>query len=372
MSVQRDKRTERWFFRTRVQLPNGRRRRLSGTPSIGAYRDLPNTQAAGREAERRAINAAMTGVTNAEQTAKEVASKTIREHAETFVSTYKPGSKPAEKYEKQRVLDTHLLPVFGDLAIPQLTQAAVDDYSNSELARISQVTGKPITAKTVNNQLAVLSTLIKYVTGERSTLRFKLDGMDGELQAVVAEDVELLLEVAKDPRYRALILLGSEAGFRSGEVRGLQWTDIKNGAATIRRALDKRTNAVTAPKHNKMRTVPLSPRILDALDRVPRTGLWVFASTNGGCMPYQRMAITIAGLYDLAGVSLPAKPMHALRHTFGTVMAKQVPLGTLCKLMGHADIKTTLRYVDVAEDDKRAAIAKVFAWPASGQQGRST
>jgi hypothetical protein len=32
----------------------------------------------------------------------------------------------------------------------------------------------------------------------------------------------------------------------------------------------------------------------------------------------------------------------------------------LQKLMGHADVATTVRYVDVSEDDKRDAIATVF------------
>jgi hypothetical protein len=41
-------------------------------------------------------------------------------------------------------------------------------------------------------------------------------------------------------------------------------------------------------------------------------------------------------------------------------MARRVPLGVLQKLMGHADVATTMRYVDVSEDDKRDAIATVF------------
>jgi hypothetical protein len=36
-----------------------------------------------------------------------------------------------------------------------------------------------------------------------------------------------------------------------------------------------------------------------------------------------------------------------------------VLLGVRQKLMGHADVATTMRYVDVSDDDKRDAIATV-------------
>jgi CheY-like chemotaxis protein len=48
------------------------------------------------------------------------------------------------------------------------------------------------------------------------------------------------------------------------------------------------------------------------------------------------------------------------RHSFGTMMAKRVPLGVLQQLMGHTDVQTTMRYIDVSEADKRDAIAVVF------------
>lgn len=384
MSVQRDKRTGRWFFRARVQCADGTRVRVFGTPGSGEFRDLQNSQVGGREAERRAIAAVLSGATSAEaRAAKEVQTKTISQHAETFVATYKPGSKPGEKYEKQRVLNTHLLPVFGDKTIAQLRQVDLDEYAADELARMSSSTGKNISVKTVNNQLAVLSTLIKYVTGQRSLLRFKLDGMAAELRAVGPEDVELLLEVADD-LYRVVLLLAIEAGLRSGEVRGLQWTDVRDGMITVRRALDKRTNEIIAPKHNKSRTVPVSPRIAAAIARLPRVGLWIVAGTDGAFVPYDELAEQVGAIYGRAGVLRPTKPLHALRHTFGTEMAQRVPLPVLQSLLGHADIKTTLRYVDVTERAKRAAIAAVYGdvaaparqallpWPAGGQQEPST
>ena len=123
---------------------------------------------------------------------------------------------------KQRVLNSHLLPFFGAMTIEGLKQTDVDTYAQSELDRGMAV-------KTVNNQLAVLSTLIKYTTGEKSKLRFKLDGMAGELTAVATEDVEKLLGASNDERLTAVLLLASEAGLRAAEIRGLQWTDIKSG-----------------------------------------------------------------------------------------------------------------------------------------------
>ncbi len=247
------------------------------------------------------------------------------------------------------------------MTIEGLKQPDVDTYAQSELDR-----GMAI--KTVNNQLAVLSTLIKYTTGEKSKLRFKLDGMAGEISAVATEDVEQLLTAATDQRYRLLVLLASEAGLRAGEIRGLMWSDLKEGQLTVRRALDKLTNEAIAPKHNKTRTVPLSPRIVSVLAELPRRGLWMVAEQDGSPVTYDRISETVNALYVRAGVPRPPKPIHCLWHTFGTVMARKVPLPVLQKLMGHSDIQTTLRYVDVNEDDKREAITLVFGSPAAALQ----
>lgn len=131
------------------------------------------------------------------------------------------------------------------MTIENLKQTDVDTYAQRELDRGMAV-------KTVNNQLAVLSTLIKYVSGVRSKLRFKLDGLTAEIHAVASKDVEKLLhpDAIEDARYRVVLLLAAEAGLRVGEIRGLQWTDLKDGQVTVRRALDKLTNESVPPKHN--------------------------------------------------------------------------------------------------------------------------
>ena len=51
---------------------------------------------------------------------------------------------------------------------------------------------------------------------------------------------------------------------------------------------------------------------------------------------------------------------HSLRHTFGTRLGQAgVDPATIKKLMGHADLKTTQRYLHTDEDRMRAAIEKM-------------
>ncbi len=50
---------------------------------------------------------------------------------------------------------------------------------------------------------------------------------------------------------------------------------------------------------------------------------------------------------------------HLARHTFGTIMASIIPIGTLQELMQHSDIKTTMIYVDMTKEIVEADLGKV-------------
>ena len=80
-----------------------------------------------------------------------------------------------------------------------------------------------------------------------------------EFEALVAAAATI------DPRTHLAILLGGEAGLRSGEIRALEWSsiDFRRLTLTVERA--EWYGEITLPKHNKIRTVPLTKRLARAL-----------------------------------------------------------------------------------------------------------
>ena len=113
MPIRRDPRSKRWFFRTTVRLPDGRRKRISGTPGIpGPYQDCRNTKVGAQEAERRAIQRVLSCQSfETPKPPEEV--PTIKQFSERFLRSYKPKSNPSTKRCRDRILKNHIIPILG-------------------------------------------------------------------------------------------------------------------------------------------------------------------------------------------------------------------------------------------------------------------
>jgi len=135
-------------------------------------------------------------------------------------------------------------------------------------------------------------------------------------------------------------------GLRSQEVLDLNRDDLLLPEAQIR----------VRGKGNKTRFLPLAPEAAQLLDhylrleRPPTTTNPLFVSLKG---PARGARMTPAGLRSLfryhrrtTGVHI-ANP-HRFRHTFASDMVRAgVSLPALMQLMGHAQIQTTLVYMQV-------------------------
>lgn len=365
MAAYKDTRDGRWRYRKWIVLPSGKRIRITGTPAT-------DTKKAAEAAERLHIERAMNPHTMHAQAIEAAPPRkeipTVKAFSERFMNEYLPRQKPTERQSKKYILSGSIVPFFGPMRLDEIDQSHINAFTAAQ----------KVATKTLNNRLTVLSTLLRYAGPSgcklipETDLRFHVRAMSPDIVAVPAGDVVKLIAASTDDRLRVAVLLASEAGLRIGEIRGLQHGDVKGGQLTVRRAIDQRGN-VTTPKHDKRRSVPLSPALAAALPALPKTGLWVLAQPDGEAMNYESLLEAINALYVSAGVTVPVSeagvtmPWHSLRHTFGTeCAARGVPVPVIKELMGHSSIATTMRYVTVTAGQLDAAIALAFG--PSGQQ----
>jgi integrase len=142
-----------------------------------------------------------------------------------------------------------------------------------------------------------------------------------------------------------MALLALNTGLRRGELTQLTWNDIDfdNKLLTVRAGY---------AKSGKTRHVPLSPGALRVLTK------WRKQHPEGRLFNVGSVTKAWRALMEKAGIE--DFRFHDLRHTFASwlVMAG-VDLNTVRELLGHSDIKMTLRYAHLAPEHKAAAVARL-------------
>lgn len=146
-----------------------------------------------------------------------------------------------------------------------------------------------------------------------------------------------------------LFLISINTGVRRGELFNLKWGDVNLGGKTI-------TIEGDGAKSGQTRHIPLNKEAHQTLklwmEQQSGPG-YVFPSQTGGRLDNVKKSWD--GALKAAGVQ--AFRWHDLRHTFASklVMAG-APLNTVRDLLGHADLKMTLRYAHLAPGTKAAAV----------------
>ncbi|MBV9171108.1 MAG: site-specific integrase [Chloroflexi bacterium] len=168
-----------------------------------------------------------------------------------------------------------------------------------------------------------------------------------------------------DQPYRLIFTLLRETGMRIGEVLELRWGDV---------TLDPGREAlrVREPKNGVERAVVLgptaTPRALRGLrsarrahGRTPADFELLFHSNRGTRVSYDAVhyqwtkLCATAGLLNASGS--PRYTPHQLRHTRGSdLIAQGQRVEIVQRVLGHRDIRSTLGYAELQEDQVRAAL----------------
>lgn len=153
-------------------------------------------------------------------------------------------------------------------------------------------------------------------------------------------------------RNRRAIMLGLYAGLRIAEIAELKWGDIdlNRGEIIIRKK---------GGKGGKSRVVPICDELGAELRQAKhwRVADSVVDQGNG-------VGLTVKSLGHIHERWLPRRGIalhsHQLRKTFATELyVAGEDLATIQRLLGHADPKTTMRYLGASAPKERAAVQKL-------------
>lgn len=194
----------------------------------------------------------------------------------------------------------------------------------------------------------------------RATGRMRVKPARRQIVPLSVDEVARFWSSFHTARDLAIVGLMLLQGLRSAEVLALNPEDVLLSQAELR----------VPGKGNKLRFLPLAPESVQLLhhylrlERPDPCSAALFVSLKG---PSRGARMTAAGLRslfrhhrDTTGVTL-ANP-HRFRHSFASDMVRAgMSLPALMQLMGHANIQTTLLYVQVTPQDVYLQYARAVA-----------
>lgn len=208
-----------------------------------------------------------------------------------------------------------------------------------------------VSKSSVNRQLGVLRCMFnKTVSWEKlhdnpmKSVQFYPEP-EGRLRFLEKEQIKTLIENCST-RLRPIVIVAIYTGMRRGEILNLHWQDV-----------DFKRNVITLldTKSGPQRKLPMNALVQKTLQELDRNPLspFVFCYEKGERIQDVRKSFSTA----LEKSGIINFHFHDLRHTFASqlVMAG-VDLNTVRELMGHKDIKMTLRYAHLAPSHKQQAV----------------
>ncbi len=269
---------------------------------------------------------------------------TFKKIALQWLEVYvKNNNKPSEYYNKRNIFNDTLIPYFGNKHIDAITAQNIEQYKAYLLEK------RKLTPKSVNNYLSILSKCLKSAVESeilKTIPKIKLLKVPPQKYDYLTEaETEQLLQHSIG-MWHDMILLAVKTGLRFGELIALKWEDVdfKTQILTIGRNIVHGIEG--SPKNNRTRTIPLTQSVIEMLSQKKQNNGYILHDNNGKPLYYTCCLKHLHKICKLA--ELRTISWHILRHTFAShLAAKGISVFAIKELLGHSDIKMTMRYSHV-------------------------
>lgn len=278
--------------------------------------------------------------------------------------------KPSTLADYRSVVRAHLLPSFGEARLEDLTPAMIESWR----AGLGSG-GRGVSNRTSNKTLTILGAILERarkayglpVNPARDVEKLRQSYDPQGFDFYSPEEVHALARAGHDAQDAAVYLTAAFTGLRRGELFALRWRDVDLERSVIRVQASYANGRLTTPKSGKGRSVPMIPELAVTLDELSRREHLtadddlVFPGKAGGYLDASALRRRFLAAQKRAG--LRSIRFHDLRHTFGTLAVRGAEsIVELQAWMGHADVKTTMRYTHYREQhDAAARLATAFA-----------
>lgn len=266
---------------------------------------------------------------------------------------------------RQRI-DT-ILELWPDLKLNEYTRDHIEELERKLFAfKAKRASGlKPAT---VNRYMELLRNLFNEAIEDKvlddNPLRtFTPFAEEGTRRALTADEIKGVAAAAGKMKaeksfgpikavFEDLVLFALATGLRLSSILNLKKAHIIDDvlAIPITATKSKRRGRIKQQFH----IIPLSPLAQDIIRRQPDAGDFVF--------PIHRRhpdAIGYAVKYIRDETGIKDFTFHHLRHTVSSIVSRGAGLHSAMSILGHEDIRTTLRYTHKGLEEQRAAVTNL-------------
>jgi integrase len=308
-----------------------------------------------------------------------------------WYNTYKHDKLSASsRANYATAINKHIMPVFGNRQMRAIRSVEIQSFLNTRAGM-----GKT----TLGDIYSILYNTFTRATAEGIIDRNPALGTTRpaaehkKRRALTGTEVEAVLKIAQESSDGLLLLLLYYTGMRRGEMLGLQWRDVdfEKQVINVCRDMDPATGSLGELKTpSSRRSIPMPPALIKALDAIRGIGTTPVLQSprdrsHWSHATFIRHWRTIAvELYKVAPSIEHEKVMtkkdaegneipvigsiltpHYFRHNYASVLYNAgVDVLAAQKILGHADVKTTLSiYAHLGakkEAESHAAIVSAF------------
>lgn len=259
---------------------------------------------------------------------------------DTFIDDYKTNNRLASYNVTKVIIEKHILPIFGSMAINEITPLQCRKWQNS----IKEKGYKDNTAKNIEMCFRKLMNFaVRYYNLSKSPFSVLSSiGKTTRKHDVISMDEYKAMEKLFAPLpVKVSLRLLFYSGLRLSEMRGLMASDFdfKNGKLKIERQFLRNAPAPLKTAGSK-RVISVPGFVLDdikeffdSFQQMPQYPFTIVAAKT-----IRSKLITYC---DAIGIK-PITP-HTLRHSHATLLiTNKIPINIVSRRLGHANITTTL------------------------------